>query len=249
MTDVMPNLIFDTGLHKGLDAQFYLQKDFSVVGLEASPELCSLVRASNAGHIASGKLTVIEKALFHADDEIVEFFINPEKDDWGSLYQGSAEKGIGRAVKIAVPTITLDSLFRTYGIPHYLKCDIEGGDALLAEQLLHSSARPTFVSLEATSLDDVAKLLACGYDRFQLVNQYMHPYVQCPSPAREGSYVDARFSHESSGPFGRELPAEKWTDFSGAAGMFLDWYSLRQRDVNLAIGWLDVHVCRAAALA
>jgi FkbM family methyltransferase len=249
MTDVTPGLVFDIGLHRGLDAQFYLKKGFSVVGLEASPELYSLVRTEYAEYLKAGQLTVIEKALFDTDDHFVDFFINPNKDDWGSLYQGASEKGVGHAVKITVATITLGSIFKDHGVPYYLKCDIEGADSLVAEQLLKSQERPTFVSLEATSVEDIAKLLSCGYDKFQLVNQYMHPFVQCPSPAREGSYVDARFSHETSGLFGLELRPEKWTDFSRTAGMFLDWYALRARDPDLAIGWLDVHACHASALA
>jgi len=249
MTDVTPNMIFDIGLHKGLDAEFYLKKGFSVVGLEASPDLCSLVRTNYASYLQSGQLTVIEKALFDVDGKVVDFFINPDKDDWGSLYKAASEKGIGHAVKIEVASVSLDTIFKNYGVPHYLKCDIEGGDALLASQLVRSGERPTFVSLEATSLDDVAKLLVCGYDTFQLVNQYMHPFVRCPFPAREGKYVDSSFSHETSGLFGRELRPEKWTTFSQAAEMFLDWYSLRQRDPDLAVGWLDVHACQASALA
>jgi FkbM family methyltransferase len=246
---VTSNLIFDIGLHKGLDAQFYLEKGFSVVGLEASPDLCAMVRHRLAEQIRSGRLVVIEKALFDSDNETVEFYINPDKDDWGSLTRGNAEKGVGKAVRIAVQTVTLETIIKTHGVPHYIKCDIEGGDALLAKQLLELKVQPTFVSIEATRADDIARLLACGYDRFQLVNQYMHPQVRCPVPAREGVYVDARFSHETSGLFGRELPLEKWTDFAAAVMMFQDWYALRNRDVDLAIGWLDVHACKAAALA
>ena len=245
---VSASLIFDIGLHKGRDANFYLKKGFTVVGLEAVPALCESAARENAEAVKSGKLTIIQKALFDDDGATVDFFVNSEKDDWGSLTRGAAEKGMGRATAIAVQTITLETLFRQFGIPYYLKCDIEGGDAILVEQLLHSTGRPTFVSLEATSADDVAKLLACGYDRFQLVNQYMHPFVRCPVPAREGEYVDASFGHESSGLFGRELPPALWTDFTHAMTMFQDWYSLRQRDPNLAIGWLDVHVCKSAAV-
>jgi hypothetical protein len=110
------------------------------------------------------------------------------------------------------------------------------------------SSRPAFVSIEATSADDVARLLACGYDRFQVVNQYMNPYLTCPAPAREGRYVDAVFTHEMSGLFGRELPPERWGDFTAAVRNLIDWYDLRHRDPNLAIGWLDIHCSTANVL-
>lgn len=242
------DLIFDIGLHRGLDTKFYLDKGFRVVGVEASSVLCDLVRIENESQVQSGALTVVERALHERSNEIVQFFINPEKDDWGSLDRGSAEKGVGHALEVSVQTISLRDLISMYGEPYYIKCDIEGGDAIFVRSLLPISARPAFVSIEATSGDDIARLLACGYDRFQIVNQYMHQFVKCPSPAREGRYVNATFTHETSGLFGQELPQERWEDFTSAMRKFIDWYDLHHRDQNLAIGWLDVHCSTSSVL-
>ena len=242
------DLIFDIGLHRGLDAIYYLEKGFRVVGVEASSELCNIVTDKNRSRIQSGALTVLERALHDRSNETVKFFINPEKDDWGSLDKGSAEKGIGQAKEVCVQTICLEDLISTYGEPYYIKCDIEGGDAIFVRSLLRSAARPAFVSIEATSGDDIARLLACGYDRFQIVNQYLHPFTKCPVPAREGCYVDATFTHETSGLFGRELPVDRWEDFTSAIKKFVDWYDLHHRDPNLAIGWLDIHCSTTGAI-
>ena len=38
-TEKKQNLIFDVGLHKGEDTDFYLKKGFSVVAFEADPDL------------------------------------------------------------------------------------------------------------------------------------------------------------------------------------------------------------------
>ena len=168
---MQPDLIFDIGLHRGLDAKFYLAKGFRVVGVEASRQLCEMVRKENEPQIQSGALTVVECALHERSNEVVKFFINPEKDDWGSLDRVHAEKGVGRAQEVYVRTISLKDLILTYGEPYYIKCDAEGGDAIFARSLLSIPGRPAFVSIEATSADDLARLLACGYDRFQFVNQ------------------------------------------------------------------------------
>jgi FkbM family methyltransferase len=242
------DLIYDIGLHRGLDARFYLEKGFRVVGVEAVPQLCATVKAENASQIQNGALVVVERALYERSNEFVNFFVNPEKDDWGSLDRNSAEKGIGCAVETAVPTICLQDLVNTYGEPYYIKCDIEGGDAIFVRSLLAISTRPAFVSIEATNSEDLAMLLACGYNRFQIVNQYNHPFVKCPFPAREGRYIDANFTHETSGLFGRELPPEKWEDFTSAFRKFSDWYDLHNRDPSLAIGWLDVHCSTTSTL-
>ncbi len=37
----MPNLIFDIGMHKGEDSEYYLKKGFDVVAFEAHPGLIS----------------------------------------------------------------------------------------------------------------------------------------------------------------------------------------------------------------
>ena len=54
------DLIFDIGLHRGLDAIYYLEKGFRVVGVEASSELCNIVTDKNRSRIQSGALTVLE---------------------------------------------------------------------------------------------------------------------------------------------------------------------------------------------
>jgi FkbM family methyltransferase len=243
------DLIYDIGLHRGLDSKFYMQKGFRVIGIEASSPLCMLVRQAHPDEILQGQLTILERALHRRSDEMVSFFINPEKDDWGSLERGSAEKGIGSAVEVAARTICFADIVAAHGVPYYIKCDIEGGDAIFVESLLTTAIRPAFVSIEATSADDLAGLRACGYDKFQIVNQYTNPWTKCPFPAREGKFVDATFTHETSGLFGRELAFDRWDDFAVAMKKFIDWFDLRNRDPNLAIGWLDVHCCMAASLS
>ncbi|MGH9195842.1 MAG: FkbM family methyltransferase, partial [Acidimicrobiia bacterium] len=172
-------LIFDLGMHKGLDARNYLAKGFDVVGLEAVPALCGRVRDENADMIASGRLQVVQRALYTKTGERVRFYVNPDHDDWGSLDRGAAEKGVGSSRPIEVETITLGDLLKAYGSPYYIKCDLEGGDAIFAVQLLRSPVRPDFVSIEATSADDLAMIRACGYTRFQIINRWTNPFTVC----------------------------------------------------------------------
>jgi FkbM family methyltransferase len=238
-------LIFDLGLHKGFDTIFYLAKGFRVIGLEAVPELCQTARTLNEKAVANGQLTIVNRALHNKSDMSVTFFVNPNKDDWGSLDRNAAEKGDGNAVEIAVQSITLSRLFALYGLPYYIKCDLEGGDAIFAAQLLAVPYKPDFVSIEATSADDIALLRACGYTKFQIVNQYLNYATRAPNPSREGIFVDQNFTDEMSGLFGHDLPADGWRSFADTMSEFLDWYNLRARHLQLAIGWLDIHATRA----
>lgn len=235
------DLIFDIGVHTGHDALYYLKKGFRVVGLEARADLCEEARRLTIDYAESGKLQLVQRALFHRADESVTFYVNDRKDDWGSLFRDAAEQDGSLAREISVQTITLADLFAEYGTPYYAKCDIEGGDEIFVEQLLRAKERPAYVSVEMTSVDDLAKLRACGYNSFQIVNQYLNPQTKQPNPPREGVLADSYFTHAMSGLFGRDLPFEKWTDFEATLHRTLDWYDLRARDTSLAIGWLDIH--------
>lgn len=242
--NVQDDLIFDLGLHKGYDAEFYLEKGFRVVGLEAVPGLCE----SSANYLKrfGARLTIVQKALSDRPGETVEFFTVPDKDDWGSLFQDIAEKGVETSVPIQVETISLGQLFDAYGVPHYLKCDLEGGDQIFLKQLVAEERRPRFVSVEMNDGTEGAQLREAGYDEGQIVNQWMNPFKSPPQPPREGSYFPRAFTGEMSGLFGRELDPGKWVPLAEIDRLYSIWKPLRDSDPDLAPGWLDVHARRSA---
>jgi FkbM family methyltransferase len=244
--DIQDSLIFDLGLHKGFDAEFYLKKGFRVVGLEAVPELAraSAERLSPFGD----QFTLVNKALYDVPDSQVSFYTVPDKDDWGSLDINVAQKGTQSTVEITVQTTDLTTLFDTHGVPHYIKCDMEGGDIIFRQQLLVETRRPRFVSLEMNDGREGEIMAACGYDVAQIVNQWMHAFKSPPQPAREGRYVQATFNGETSGLFGRELPPHKWRPIGEVDAIYRRWKELRFIDDELAPGWVDLHVARKADL-
>lgn len=236
------DLIFDLGFHKGYDAEFYLRKGFRVVGVEAVPELAEDGRGRLAGY--GDRLEIINKALYCEPDVQVKFYKVPKKDDWGSLYKGVAEKGVESSVEIKVRTITLSQLFDTYGVPRYIKCDMEGGDLIFRDQLMRESRRPIFVSVELNDGFEGEVLESCGYEVGQIVNQWLNPFVAPPNPAREGVYASTKFSSEMSGLFGLELSRERWVSIDKVDALYRRWKELRDQDQQLAVGWLDLHVAR-----
>jgi FkbM family methyltransferase len=242
-------LIFDIGLHNGLDTKFYADKGFKVVSLEANPAMCVVAGKVLASELKSGQVTFVQKALWETAGQTITFYTNADKDDWGSAFRGIAEKGMYTAQEITVPTLTLADLFNAYGVPYYIKCDIEGGDAIFVRQLLKDARRPAHVSIEAMTLTDVVTLAACGYDRFQIINQQFTAYTKPPQPAREGRYVDVTFNGHMSGLFGRELDPARWVSIDDVCERFSMWTKLRLADSNLAPGWLDFHATTAAELA
>jgi hypothetical protein len=56
-------LIYDVGLHKGEDADFYLRKGYQVVAIEANGELVADAKRRFEDAITRGKLHVIHGAV------------------------------------------------------------------------------------------------------------------------------------------------------------------------------------------
>ena len=136
MPSVDRRLIFDLGMHLGLDTQYYLQKGFRVVALEAVPWMIEHVKRSLTEYIVAQQLIIVERALWSVDNEEIPFYVNNDKHDWSSAFKSWAEKDGHHAQEISVKTTTLAPLLDQYGIPHYIKCDIEGADELFVRQLM-----------------------------------------------------------------------------------------------------------------
>jgi len=211
------NLIFDIGLHKGEDADFYLQKGFRVIGVEANPDLshhCA-VRFQNA--CQSGQLTIVNKAIAETPGTI-EFYVNDQNSVWGTAdkdWMLRNHKLGATSRRMQVPSVRMDDLLDEYGTPYYMKIDIEGFDHLCISALIGRTDKPRYVSVEthAWSYAETLKLLTllstAGYNTFKIVSQIGVRNQMCPNPAREGIYVDYPFPSDASGLFGRELPG-RW---------------------------------------
>jgi FkbM family methyltransferase len=261
------SLVFDIGCHNGQDSDFYLKKGFTVIAVEANPVLCAELKARFSDEIASGRFVLVEKAISEWDGE-VEFFMNLKVSIWGTIRPNWAARNaaIGaESKKVLVPSIKFSSLIEEFGVPYYLKIDIEGADLLCLEGLLQFNARPAFVSIEIEhrSLLRAEMNLLCklGYTKFQIVEQGLIHQQAPPYPAREGVYVDYQFSEGASGVFGRELQAVWMTRRTFMA----QYYRLLVRNRLLGllkripvvnrlasrylISWYDIHAALTAPIS
>lgn len=217
------DLIYDVGMHKGEDTDFYLRKGFRVVGIEADPRLAQQCRGRFAGAIQAGRLTLIEGAVVDpaaigAPGAEVAFYANLDDSVWGTAIPSWADRNVRlgtRVTEVRVRALDFHDILVCHGIPHYMKIDIEGADAFCLQSLLHFDARPSFVSIESEKIDadrlraELDLLERLGYAAYQAVQQERVPRQRPPMPAREGVYVEHTFAHGSSGLFGRELPG-RW---------------------------------------
>jgi hypothetical protein len=82
------NLIYDVGMHKGQDTDFYLKKGFKVVAFEANPENINFCKRRFAEAIKDKRLTIVEGAIVEnaarTGQETVRFYLNKNHSFWGS---------------------------------------------------------------------------------------------------------------------------------------------------------------------
>lgn len=238
-------LIYDVGAHTGEDTDFYLGKGFKVVAVEANPQLVGHLSHRFADEIARGDLVVISRAIGRDLGETVRFFINAEKDDWSSLDRDTAAKGTMVVEEIEVETVRLQDLFDEFGVPYYLKVDIELGDADVAASLLGLSELPKYASFELHEPLVIALLASAGYTDFQLTNQWLNGLLTPIVPAREGTdYWPGGMGGHHSGLFGAELPPDEWGSLADIMGL----YSAHRHVSRFGLmktAWFDIHARRA----
>src|SRR5262245_68875 len=165
-------VIFDLGTNDGEDTAFYLKRGFNVVALEANPVLCEQAGQRFRDEISDGRLKLLNIAIADKPGH-AKFYVNLDNDHWSSLDAGWAARDATRFKEITVECATLGNLFAQFGVPYYLKIDVEGADQSVLEQLRGSDQLPLFVSVEDCRLgfDYMQIMAACGYNAFKLLDQ------------------------------------------------------------------------------
>ena len=189
--------------------------------VRSDPELAAFCRSRFAAEIPAGRLTIVEGAIVEnaRPGGTIRFYKNKDKSVWGTVDEHWAERNVGLGADsevIEVPTINFADCLQKYGIPYYLKIDIEGMDLICLRALRDFDSKPDYVSIESEKRAfnqlkaEIQLLRELGYDRFQAVNQLKVRVDKEPQNSREGRYTGHRFQLGASGLFGKDLPRRKW---------------------------------------
>lgn len=223
-TALADDLVFDIGLHLGEDSEYYLRKGFRVVGFEANPALVQEARARFDHEIASGRMHIVEGAVDDQDRRTVQFFVHPQQSVWGTTDEAWAMRNAprgGASMSVDVPTVDFAQALREFGVPHYMKVDIEGADRICLESLHSFRDRPRYVSIESEKTDwhaleaEFELLESLGYRRFAICQQEGMGGRELAARTRDGKQFRYCFDEGSSGPFGEDI-TEPWIDRAGA---------------------------------
>ena len=174
---VNSDLIYDVGMNQGEDTEFYLASGFRVLAIDADPDLVKKARVRFASELASGKLTILNVGLSY-EASVEKFWICEPNSNWNSFERSLAARNGSAHHSVDVRTQRFEDILREFGIPIYLKIDIEGRDALCLDALQHTPL-PKFISAEddggldpSTGVPRVlAALHSLGYRYFNLVSQ------------------------------------------------------------------------------
>jgi FkbM family methyltransferase len=119
------NLIFDIGANVGATLEIFKTKSKTVVGFEANPSLCDFLKSKY-----KNQNVIIDNRGLSNKNEIKQFKISNANtistfsDDWVNNSRFTGMYNWNNVVD--VETITLDSAIEQYGIPDYIKIDVEG---------------------------------------------------------------------------------------------------------------------------
>jgi FkbM family methyltransferase len=227
-----PDLVYDVGMHQGEDTDYYLKRGFRVIAFEANPKLVAECRTKFADAISDRRLTIVEGAITDrpagTNESTVPFYENASLSVWGTVVSDWARRNelLGTSSRvIEVPVSDFAQSLRQFGIPHYLKIDIEGMDTVCLAALAQFEQKPDYVSMESnkTSIAGLAEelnlLTQLGYTKFKIIQQATVPRQREPNPSKEGPVVGYQFKFGSSGLFGADLPRE-WQDYEVTLGQY-----------------------------
>ena len=264
------DLIIDVGAHNGDDTGYYLHRGFRVVAVEANPVLASQVANRFQRAVDAGLLTVLNIGIAK-ETGTLPFWVNDEESVWSSFDRELGGRHGSQCHSIDVQCRPLDSLIRDYGVPYYLKIDIEGYDRICLDSL-QAGHCPQFLSCEITHGHGlVERLYELGYRRFKLVNQSTYtdatpvfenqvafralrklcarvPAARRLLPDGVRSDFDTfperlgyQFPQGSSGPFGEDT----FGPWRSRDEILRRYESIRRRFVRAAVPleqcWYDVH--------
>ena len=208
-------MIFDVGMHKGEDTDFYLSKGFKVVAFEADPDLIKKSKSRFKKEIENGDLIIVEGAIVDKNfNKKIKFYKNKLNTVWGTVLREWAERNKADGAEsecIEVDAINFKEWLIKFGIPYYLKIDIEGMDIVCCEALLSLEQRPNYISIESekisfrrleAELDLFEKL---GYKDFKIIQQDNIKRQKEKKFFGEDRHINYNFIEGSSGLFGKDL--------------------------------------------
>jgi FkbM family methyltransferase len=172
-------LIYDIGMHNGDDTAYYLSKGYHVIAIDASPDLVAKANKRFSNEINNNKLSILNLGI-GAEEGSMDFYLNKKNSVWNSFDKEIGERGGAGFDVIKVKTDSLDHVMNNYGVPYYMKIDIEGNDIFCLISLTDCTEKPAYISVEVNGEELIHKLHELGYTKFKIIDQFKFLPLEIP---------------------------------------------------------------------
>jgi FkbM family methyltransferase len=162
--------IFDVGMYDAADSVYYLAEGYRVIAIEANPTLVRMAEARLSDAVSLGQLIVVNGAIASEHGMLDLHLCGRDLGSSSLIAELIAEREPAGRVQITVFPIT--DLIDRYGVPYYMKVDIEGFDRHCILPLTEHTA-PEFLSFEigGDAVELAKHLYSIGYRYFKIINQ------------------------------------------------------------------------------
>ncbi len=242
--------IFDIGMHNGQDTIYYLKMGYKVVAVEANPMLVEECTKKFQNYIADGRLQIVNVGIAE-EKGVLPFYVNNRMSTWSSFDKQYASKEGSTYTTIEVECVTQKDIFEEYGVPYYLKVDIEGFDYLVLKDIPEGDIKPKYVSFEATEASWIDIVRDKGYTKFKLINQLSYKDVNLKKEKSRSwlftlqvkqsiqkyfPFVPFKHKKGATGPFGEHLEG-KWLSYDEIMYIYNEFHDKKYNRFS----WFDVH--------
>jgi FkbM family methyltransferase len=247
------DLIYDIGAHLGHDTAYYLHRGYRVIAIEANPTTAELLKKRFKKEIINGHLKIINKALSPIKG-MVELYIS--KSDSGSCSIFSDEVN-DIEDSITVVSAPLSLLLKEFGVPYYMKIDIQGADKHCLESLDRNDL-PKFISweMDRDQLECLKIVHNLGYLSFKLIDQktFLEMHRRFSVLSRIIRKIDRTLKNDqkkelflgwkfipchSSGPFGDDTDG-RWRSYVEVKNQWNTYYK-KYPNRKEQPSWFDCH--------
>lgn len=249
-------LIFDIGMHTGQDTAHYLKMGYKVIAVEANPLLVEEGKAKFAREIAAGDLIILNVGISDKTG-VLPFYVNKRLSEWSSFDPVLGMRENSAYEIMNVECVTTGNIMKEYGVPYYLKVDIEGFDFHVINDLPAEGKGPQYVSCEASEISLLDTLHEKGYRHFKLISQANNfnpidleqeakPYFPKFLHIRNGiklriqKVIKLKHPYSSSGPFAENTKGN-WMSYEDARKSLTQFFQIEKGKPLNNISWFDIH--------
>ena len=176
-------LVFDIGAHVGSRSRTLIEIGAKVVAVEPQPLFADFVEK----HLGK-QLEGFERVAVGAAEGSVDLLISsrhPTVTSVSASFVETVKQNAGFShvewdKRVTVPMVRLDDLIAKYGVPAFIKIDVEGAEAAVLEGLSQPIDLIAFEytpAMPSVAIEAIAKLASTGNYRFNRVEGEQHRFV------------------------------------------------------------------------